>query len=139
MIFFYIALVTSIVSTTSVIAFPQDAAGPQTASTLFSVDGFVFNGTANRPTNIPFEVSTNRPTDRPEPLTDSTTTVSSTTTDRNFTLCLWACPRTPEYNPVCGSDNNTYDSPGQLSCAGNCGKPITLKYYGQCSTARIRG
>ncbi|CAL7938355.1 unnamed protein product [Xylocopa violacea] len=137
MIFFYVALVTTIVSTRSAIAFPQDDAGPQTTSTLFSVDGFVFNGLADRPTNRPLDVTTNRQTNRPEPM--DSTTVSSTTTDPNFNSCLQTCPRTPEYNPVCGSDGTTYDNPGQLSCAVNCGKPITLRYYGQCSTSRIRG
>ena len=29
---------------------------------------------------------------------------------------------TPEYNPVCGSDNVEYDNPGRLNCASACGK-----------------
>lgn len=119
------------------IAFPQNdgLAGNnveiQTVRDPFVVDGFAFDGPADRPRN-----STTR--------FDSVTTTTSTTTtaatnDSQYDQCVTRCLATPEYNPVCGSDNVEYENPGRLSCASACGKDVTLKYVGRCMTSKIRG
>lgn len=95
-------------------------------------DGFVFDGPTSRPTpSVPTRTSTER--------TTSTTTASSVS-DAEFDACVAACPSTPEYNPVCGSDNGDYENPGRLSCASACGRSeLTVKYFGRCMTEKIRG
>lgn len=35
--------------------------------------------------------------------------------------CVFYCPSTSEYNPVCGTDNVTYSNLSKLKCAQNCG------------------
>ncbi|KOX79725.1 hypothetical protein WN51_11335 [Melipona quadrifasciata] len=106
----------------------------QTARDPFVVDGFVFDGPADRPGNS---------TTRFDSVATTTSTTSTTTTatmnDSQYDQCVTRCPTTPEYNPVCGSDNVEYDNPGRLSCASACGKDVTLKYVGRCMTSKIRG
>ncbi|KAK9308879.1 hypothetical protein QLX08_001292 [Tetragonisca angustula] len=133
---FYL-LLTVVSCSGKAIAFPQNdgLAGNnveiQTTRETFAVDGFVFDGPANRP-----EGSTNR-------LDSATVTTIATTTaatnDAQYNQCVTRCPATPEYNPVCGSDNVEYDNPGRLNCASACGKDVTLKYVGRCMTSKIRG
>jgi len=68
-------------------------------------DIFIFD----RPTSeIP------RPGGNETPLTSPST--STTTTEANCD-----CPWTPEFNPVCGSNGETYTNPGKLKCAIFCG------------------
>nr|WGN96279.1 setae polypeptide [Ochrogaster lunifer] len=67
--------------------------------------------------------------------TSTTSTPSTITTSGNgaaIKRCQANCPVTAEYNPVCGSDNNTYDNPGRLECAQNCGLKITLLRKSRC-------
>nr|XP_022919799.1 probable basic-leucine zipper transcription factor E isoform X2 [Onthophagus taurus] len=50
--------------------------------------------------------------------------------------CQSNCLRftTNEYNPICGSDNVTYDNQSKLKCAAVCGKAnLDLDYHGPCS------
>ncbi|KAJ8716548.1 hypothetical protein PYW07_003175 [Mythimna separata] len=46
--------------------------------------------------------------------------------------CIKACPVTPEYNPVCGSDHITYSNPGHLLCAQLCGVAVAVTRLGPC-------
>lgn len=48
--------------------------------------------------------------------TNSVTTLSPATLD-----CIRLCPRTVEYNAVCGTNNVTYDNRSHLKCAQSCG------------------
>lgn len=66
--------------------------------------------------------------DRPNnqnPSTETTTQASGRTTPfrRNQPtprICP-GCPKTPQFNPVCGSDMATYDNPTAVDCANTCG------------------
>ncbi|XP_053604566.1 uncharacterized protein LOC128671817 isoform X2 [Plodia interpunctella] len=49
--------------------------------------------------------------------------------------CLRNCPVTPEYNPVCGTDNVTYTNPGRLGCAQACGVSVSLLRSSPCPTS----
>lgn len=46
----------------------------------------------------------------------TTTTLSPNTLD-----CIRLCPRTVEYNAVCGTNNVSYDNRSHLRCAQSCG------------------
>ncbi|CAK1555407.1 unnamed protein product [Leptosia nina] len=48
--------------------------------------------------------------------------------------CMNRCPVTPEYLPVCGTDNITYNNIGKLYCAQNCGVQVQLKRRAPCPT-----
>ncbi|XP_076651508.1 uncharacterized protein LOC143358332 [Halictus rubicundus] len=108
----YVVLVAAVFSG-SLDAFPQD--------------GFVFDG--------PFSGG-----DR---TTRATTTTGSTTTARtdagDNTECVNNCPRTLEYNPLCGTDMMLYSNPGHLNCAVMCGKDVRINYYGPCRSSGARG
>ncbi|CAK9794612.1 hypothetical protein ANTPLA_LOCUS48 [Anthophora plagiata] len=140
--FFYIAL--AVVWSGGVIAFPQNEAsdGSVSSQSVFRVDGFVFDGPVNgqRDTTIaPSSTSGDRISTSAS--TSSSSPLSSTIPPSNVELdqCVATCPTTPEYNPVCGSDNAIYDNIGKLHCAAACGKAVTLQYYGRCMTTKIRG
>lgn len=64
----------------------------------------------------------------------STTTQGTTTTraPQSYRRCLNACPRTYEYNPVCGTDGNTYSNAQTLKCARSCGQNVNLRRPGTC-------
>ncbi|XP_016916809.2 uncharacterized protein LOC108000744 [Apis cerana] len=123
-------LILAIASNRNVIAFPQNDLSDnnieiQTLPTTFEVDGFIFDGPANRPLR--------------QTSTIITTTTTAATVDPQFDQCVATCRTTPEYNPVCGTDQIDYKNPGQLSCASMCGKDVSLKHYGRCTTTKIRG
>jgi hypothetical protein len=48
--------------------------------------------------------------------------------------CNNRCPEsiTPEYNPVCGSDQQTYNNRGFLECARRCGTNVQFVRDGRC-------
>ncbi|XP_015433174.1 PREDICTED: uncharacterized protein LOC107189205 isoform X2 [Dufourea novaeangliae] len=126
---FYVALVVA--SSGCLFAFPQNDS-PRSDSDVFQVDGFVFDGPATRP------ISGN---ERFTTVTESTSTSTTTTPapSRERDACMSRCQVTPEYNPVCGSNNVAYNNPGLLSCAAICGEVVTLNYYGPCVTANTSG
>ncbi|KAJ0183190.1 hypothetical protein K1T71_001166 [Dendrolimus kikuchii] len=64
---------------------------------------------------------------------EPTTSPPAATTPAGFNICYGSCNRTPEYNPVCGSNNVTYDNIGRFSCAQACGLQITLKRNSPCA------
>ncbi|CAH2230079.1 jg24911 [Pararge aegeria aegeria] len=55
-----------------------------------------------------------------------TTTPRSTTISISARTCITSCPSTPEYNPVCGTDRQTYFNLSRLQCAINCGVDVSL-------------
>lgn len=52
---------------------------------------------------------------------ESTTTETIKNVDDEQRQCIQTCPTTPEYNPICGTNNVTYDNRGRLECAKFCG------------------
>ncbi|XP_012543186.1 uncharacterized protein LOC105840714 [Monomorium pharaonis] len=89
------------------------------------VDDFIFDGP------VASEQSSGQ-----QRITSTTTATSIPLPDDQYNACVINCPVTPEYNPVCGTDNVDYTNPGLLSCAARCGKEVALNYYGRCSTSR---
>ncbi|XP_063362792.1 mucin-2-like [Cydia amplana] len=84
------------------------------------------------------QVPTTRAPQPTRPVTTSTTTVRPTTTDRSLldlVICIRACPTTSEYNPVCGTNNVTYNNPGALQCARNCGINVGVARQAPCPRA----
>ncbi|KAI5636271.1 hypothetical protein NE865_11035 [Phthorimaea operculella] len=85
-----------------------------------------------------------RPTTPVTPVTTTTvrtpiTTAagSSTTQSAGMRRCIIRCPKTPEYNPVCGTDLVTYNNPSHLTCAQNCGASVTMLRHGPCPKTPI--
>ncbi|XP_046978192.1 follistatin-like [Vanessa cardui] len=57
---------------------------------------------------------------------------------KEFLICLQICPTTPEYDPVCGSNQKTYYNMAKLQCAKNCGSDVTILKRSPCSTENSR-
>ncbi|XP_013173268.1 PREDICTED: uncharacterized protein LOC106121974 [Papilio xuthus] len=68
------------------------------------------------------------------PCTTTETTIYPTTTTESDSQrrCIASCPTTPEYNPVCGTNNVTYQNIGKLECAKYCGIDVELKRLSPC-------
>ncbi|XP_060524206.1 uncharacterized protein LOC132700721 [Cylas formicarius] len=60
---------------------------------------------------------------------DSSTT---TTPSPRYSACMNACQTVSSYNPVCGSDGNTYSNQQRLQCARRCGSNVQLVRGGTC-------
>lgn len=43
--------------------------------------------------------------------------------------CITKCRTTPEYNPVCGTNRQTYKNIGNLNCAQGCGLGTYIETY----------
>ncbi|XP_052755297.1 uncharacterized protein LOC113509844 isoform X2 [Galleria mellonella] len=57
---------------------------------------------------------------------------STTQSPAAIQACMSSCLVTSEYNPVCGTDKVTYQNPGRLECARNCGKVVSLFRPSRC-------
>ncbi|KAJ8681894.1 hypothetical protein QAD02_017686 [Eretmocerus hayati] len=80
-----------------------------------------------------------RPTTRP--MNGRTTARTTTTPAMQFTSispwlqnCIKVCPKTAEYNPICGTDMQVYNNPSDLTCAKICGKRVEKLRDGTCPT-----
>ncbi|CAG4930472.1 unnamed protein product [Colias eurytheme] len=86
--------------------------------------------------NRPNMNQNNRPNTGPNVPTQPPTTQAPsngvTTQSPEIQNCLLTCPVTAEYNPVCGSNGQTYDNPGRLSCAQLCGVTVSLLRSSRC-------
>ncbi|KAF5297619.1 hypothetical protein FQR65_LT09946 [Abscondita terminalis] len=51
----------------------------------------------------------------------STEPTISTTTSRAYLACFQTCPATTEYNPICGTNNQTFHNMSRFRCARKCG------------------
>ncbi|XP_032680487.1 uncharacterized protein LOC116848473 [Odontomachus brunneus] len=104
---------------------------PQNSDIISQVDGFVFDGpTAGGQSSNGQQRITSTTTTTTESIREDMTPPP----EDIFNTCVSSCPVTMEYNPVCGTDNVDYTNPGGLGCAQRCGKEVTLRYYGRCST-----
>ncbi|XP_023950166.2 follistatin [Bicyclus anynana] len=61
-----------------------------------------------------------------DPRTTSTTTPRSTKQSIAVSACITTCPSTSEYQPVCGTNNETYFNLSRLQCAMYCGVDVSL-------------
>ncbi|XP_074033309.1 uncharacterized protein [Leptinotarsa decemlineata] len=69
------------------------------------------------------------------PSVSSTTTGTTTTrAPASFRRCLTACRNltTQEYNPVCGTNGETYHNRGALNCGARCGANVQFFRMGTC-------
>ncbi|KAI4489268.1 hypothetical protein M0804_004766 [Polistes exclamans] len=117
--------------TSNTIAFPQMNLNLDDFS---QVNGFAFDGpirtTSQRPANNGIMDITTTTRATPAPVTPG---------PPGYEECISSCAVTAEYNPVCGTDNITYENPGRLNCAVLCGKNIKTNTYGRCGADGLRG
>ncbi|KAF2896906.1 hypothetical protein ILUMI_09269 [Ignelater luminosus] len=66
---------------------------------------------------------------QPSQLPTGTTT---TTPSPRYTNCVNACPSTPQYAPVCGTDSVSYYNVQRLKCAQGCGLNVQQAHLGTC-------
>lgn len=55
------------------------------------------------------------------PQQPTTQVPAATTASPQTQSCIQSCPRTNEYNPICGTNQVSYDNVGHLNCAQMCG------------------
>ncbi|XP_049803739.1 uncharacterized protein LOC126238308 [Schistocerca nitens] len=79
---------------------------------------------ANRPQESTSEPSSEPPPPPPPPLPS---------TDEEAAVGGCPCPATLQYDPVCGTDNQTYNSLQLLLCAQRCGRDVEVSFKGRCS------
>ncbi|XP_070503495.1 uncharacterized protein [Chironomus tepperi] len=84
-------------------------------------------------------------TRRPRPARPTRPSTSTTTPATNLNEipqhiqeCIDECPRrtTSEYNPVCGTNQQTYDNQNKLNCASDCGLNVQFRRVGACQPLR---
>ncbi|XP_059613421.1 uncharacterized protein LOC132259707 [Phlebotomus argentipes] len=74
------------------------------------------------------------PTRQPLSNVPDTTAIVGITTEptEEFSRCFDACPSTAQYNPVCGSDMQSYHNMARFDCAVSCGANIRVLFAGTC-------
>ncbi|XP_020801635.1 uncharacterized protein LOC110178745 [Drosophila serrata] len=68
------------------------------------------------------------------PSSSTTTGATPVNQEPRYLACLQMCPKTSEYNPICGSDNNNYYNQNIFNCAVRCGLDIQRVHQGICRT-----
>lgn len=48
-----------------------------------------------------------------------------------FVLCNQNCPSVNQYNPICGTDQVTYNNQYRLDCANECGRQLDSNWQGK--------
>lgn len=48
-----------------------------------------------------------------------------------FVLCNQNCPSVNQYNPICGTDQVTYNNQYRLDCANDCGRQLDPNWQGK--------
>ncbi|XP_070504979.1 uncharacterized protein [Chironomus tepperi] len=61
--------------------------------------------------------------------------IVSTTVSPQVQACIDSCIESTagQYNPVCGSDNQTYHNQERFNCALECGQRLQVSYLGACA------
>ncbi|KAL1500945.1 hypothetical protein ABEB36_006359 [Hypothenemus hampei] len=59
---------------------------------------------------------------------------TTTTASPQFARCMDSCRTVQHYNPVCGSDGQTYNNEFRLQCAQRCGQSVFLARGGSCQS-----
>ncbi|KAK4881830.1 hypothetical protein RN001_005149 [Aquatica leii] len=78
--------------------------------------------------------STARPRNTARP---RTSTVPAPGMATRQSACEDRCQITPQYNPVCGSNDMTYSNHARLLCAKRCGRNVDLAHYGVCTSSLV--
>lgn len=93
----------------------------------------------NNPAQNQWGTNGNNPGSNPVQ-TSTTATNSEQESEAQRNTCNTSCREkiTNEYNPVCGSDSQTYQNRRFLDCVANCGIPTEFSYIGTCVTTTER-
>ncbi|CAG9859224.1 unnamed protein product [Phyllotreta striolata] len=94
--------------------------------------GTGFNQGFNNPSNTDFSDIFNQDLNNGASSTVSPSSDGTTRVPAAYRTCMGACQYTREYNPVCGSDANTYNNRQELECARSCGRNTQLVRGGTC-------
>lgn len=73
------------------------------------------------------------PTGAPPPFTTTTSANQVAANNARILQCIASCPATPQWNPVCGTDNQNYNNEGRLNCARDCGQTVEVLHLGTCA------
>ncbi|XP_044739337.1 uncharacterized protein LOC123300755 [Chrysoperla carnea] len=143
MVFKYL-LVLSIMSA-CVLCYPHDELRIKRSPQELDISSNVFlnnggidqNSIPTRPTRRP---RPSRRTTTPAPPSSTTPAGSLSSTTPNAvpgdatarTTCEQNCGRPATFDPVCGTDGESYDNVAQLRCAQRCGIAVEVNYLGLC-------
>ncbi|XP_076241649.1 uncharacterized protein LOC143183804 [Calliopsis andreniformis] len=137
---FHVAFVVALSG--SVLTFPQSGI-PSGFDEYTELDGFTFDGPVDRPSGGSVQdrntMTSNAPSTTSRTTTTTTSPAPAPTPAATQDQCIRMCPKTPEYNPICGTDGVVYDSPGQMTCAVQCGRDVSIGYYGPCTVTKSSG